>query len=107
MFPQKFSPATTFTTPGVTGARGVPHPASTAMAASRPAMSRSAMPGHLRSGIARARPEGKAGEAARAGRNRRSRRLLVTTNAELNAIAAAATSGLRNPGAASGIAAVL
>ena len=42
-----------------------------------------------------------------AGRNRRSRRLLVTTNTELNAIAAAAISGLRNPSAASGMAAVL
>lgn len=42
-----------------------------------------------------------------AGRNRRSRRLLVTTNTELNAIAAAAISGLRNPRAASGMAAVL
>ena len=42
-----------------------------------------------------------------AGRKRRSRRLLVTTNRELNAIAAAAISGLRNPSAASGMAAVL
>ena len=42
-----------------------------------------------------------------AGRKRRSRRLLVTTKTELNAIAAAAISGLRNPSAASGIAATL
>jgi hypothetical protein len=41
------------------------------------------------------------------GWNRRSRRLLVTTNTELKAIAAAAISGLRNPSAASGIAATL
>ena len=65
------------------------------------------MPGHLRSGIARSRPAGRAGEAGRAGPNRRSRRLLETTNTELNAIAAAAISGLRNPRAASGMAAVL
>jgi len=52
MFPQKFSPATTFTTPGVTGARGVPHPASTAAAASRPAANRRATPAYLCSGIA-------------------------------------------------------
>jgi hypothetical protein len=32
---------------------------------------------------------------------------LVTTNTELNAIAAAAISGLRNPSAASGMAAAL
>jgi hypothetical protein len=37
---------------------------------------------------------------AEAGRKRRSRRLLDTTNSELNAIAAAAISGLRNPTAA-------
>jgi hypothetical protein len=42
-----------------------------------------------------------------AARNRRSRRLLVTTNTELNAMAAAAMRGLRNPRAASGMAAVL
>jgi hypothetical protein len=42
-----------------------------------------------------------------AGWNPRSRRLLVTSNTELNAIAAAAISGLRNPRGASGIAAVL
>jgi len=101
MFPQKFSPATTFTTPGVTGARRVPQPASTAAAASSPATSRRATPAHLRSGTAVPCPAGKAG------RNRRSRRLLVTTNTELNAIAAAAISGLRNPRAASGMAAVL
>ena len=41
------------------------------------------------------------------GWKRRSRRLLETTNTELNAIAAAAISGLRNPSAASGMAAVL
>jgi hypothetical protein len=40
-------------------------------------------------------------------RNRRSRRLLETTNTELNAIAAAATSGLSRPDAASGRAATL
>lgn len=40
-------------------------------------------------------------------RNRRSRRLLATTHAELNAIAAPAIMGLSNPNAASGIAAVL
>jgi hypothetical protein len=43
----------------------------------------------------------------RAGWKRRSRRLLDTTNTELNAIAAAAMSGLRNPSAASGMAAAL
>ena len=42
-----------------------------------------------------------------AGQNRRSRRLLETTNTELNAIAAPAISGLRNPRAASGMTAVL
>jgi len=52
-----------------------------------------ATPAHPRSGAA--------------GRIRRSRRLLVTTNTELNAIAAAAISGLRKPSAASGMAAVL
>jgi hypothetical protein len=41
------------------------------------------------------------------GWKRRSRKLLVTTNIELNAIAAAAISGLRNPSAASGMAAAL
>ena len=41
------------------------------------------------------------------GRKRRSRRLLVTTNTELKAMAAPAISGLRNPAAASGMAAVL
>jgi hypothetical protein len=41
------------------------------------------------------------------GWKRRSRRLLATTNTELNAMAAPAISGLRNPSAASGIAAVL
>jgi hypothetical protein len=41
------------------------------------------------------------------GWKRRSRRLLVTTNTELKAIAAAAMRGLRKPSAASGIAAVL
>ena len=61
----------------------------------------------LRSGIARSRPEGKTGEAGRAGPTRRSRRLLETTKTELNAIAAPAISGLRNPRAASGMAAVL
>jgi hypothetical protein len=39
--------------------------------------------------------------------NRRSRMLLATTNAEEAAIAAPAISGLRNPAAASGIAAIL
>ena len=90
---QKFSPATTFTTPGVTGARGVPHPASMAAAVSTAATSRRATPAHLRSDTA--------------GRKRRSRRLLVTTNTELNAIAAPAISGFRNPRAASGMAAAL
>lgn len=41
------------------------------------------------------------------GRKRRSRRLLVTTNTELKAMVAPAISGLRNPAAASGMAAVL
>ncbi len=41
------------------------------------------------------------------GENRRSRRLFVTTNTELKAIAAPAISGLRKPRAASGIAATL
>ena len=41
------------------------------------------------------------------GRQRRSRRLFPTTNTELNAIAAAAISGLRKPSAASGMAAAL
>jgi hypothetical protein len=45
--------------------------------------------------------------APAAGRKRRSRRLLVTTKTELNAMAAPAISGLRKPSAASGIAAVL
>ena len=43
----------------------------------------------------------------RAGWKRRSLRLLNTTNTELNAIAAAAMSGLRNPSAASGMAPAL
>lgn len=43
----------------------------------------------------------------RAGVNRRSRRLLLTTNAELKAIAAPAISGLSRPAAASGNAATL
>jgi len=47
------------------------------------------------------------GLAGARGWNRRSRRLLETTNTELNAIAAAAISGLRNPSAASEIAAAL
>ena len=47
------------------------------------------------------------GWPARTGLKRRSRRLLDTTNTELNAIEAAAMSGLRNPSAASGIAAAL
>jgi hypothetical protein len=42
-----------------------------------------------------------------AARNRRSRRLLETTKTELNAIAAPAISGLRNPRAVSGMTAVL
>jgi len=41
------------------------------------------------------------------GRNRRSRRLLLTTNTELNAIAAPASIGLSNPAAARGRAAPL
>ena len=68
---------------------------------SRPAASRRATAAYLCSGMAVPGPAGKAG------RKRRSRRLLVTTNTELNAIAAAAISGLRNPSAASGMAAVL
>jgi hypothetical protein len=40
-------------------------------------------------------------------RNRSSRRLLVTTNSELSAIAAAAIIGLRKPTAASGMATTL
>jgi len=58
---------------------------------------------------ARAHPAVPAGLAmpGPAGQKRRSRRLLDTTNMELNAIAAAAMSGLRNPRAASGMAAVL
>ena len=47
------------------------------------------------------------GWVCRVGWKRRSRRLLVTTNTELKAMAAAAISGDRNPRAASGIAAVL
>jgi hypothetical protein len=43
----------------------------------------------------------------RPGLKRRSRRLVVTTNTELNAIAAAAISALRNPSAAGGMAAAL
>jgi hypothetical protein len=47
------------------------------------------------------------GEKSYVTRKRRSRRLLVTTNTELNAMAAAAMRGLRNPSTASGMAAVL
>jgi uncharacterized protein (DUF302 family) len=46
---------------------------------------------------ARLRPHLRPSRRRSAGWNRRSRRLLVTTNAELKAIAAAAISGLRNP----------
>ncbi len=50
-----------------------------------------------------------ASEAQRpaSGRNPRRRRLFVTTNTELNAIAAPASIGLSSPAAASGIAATL
>ncbi len=59
-----------------------------------------------------ASPERAAGQEMRwgapgAGWNRRSRRLLDTTNTELNAIAAPEISGLRKPSAARGMAAVL
>jgi hypothetical protein len=47
------------------------------------------------------------GSSAVPGWKRRSRRLLVTTNTELNAMAVAAMRGLRKPRAASGMAAVL
>ena len=56
------------------------------------------------------RPEGTAVVASAlpgSGANRRSRRLLVTTNTELNAIAAPAIIGLSSPAMASGIAATL
>jgi hypothetical protein len=51
--------------------------------------------------------EERAGRVLRYGWKRRSRRLLVTTNTELKAIATAAINGLRNPAAASGMAAAL
>ena len=63
----------------------------------------------LAAGGGRAGPAG--GRRARPGGpvtlNRRSRMLLATTNADDAAIAAPAISGLRNPAAASGIAAML
>ena len=62
------------------------------------------------SGLGPGVPEGTAVAASRfsgSGAKPRSRRLLVTTNTELNAIAAPAIIGLSSPAAASGSAATL